>query len=103
MSLVQLAELQEESVELRIRDLRLVEDVVEVLVPADLAPQLVQSPLDVAESLAGHRFSSGARAPLMVLRPAVSKWMISSSSVRVRVLLITVPRPNLGCATRSPS
>src|SRR4029077_17729864 len=45
---------------------------------------------------------SGASIPLRIFRPALSNLITSSSSVRVRVLLTTVPGPNAGCLTRSP-
>src|SRR2546426_6980651 len=40
--------------------------------------------------------------PLRIFKPTLSNLITSSSSVRVRVLLTTVPAPKAGCETRSP-
>src|SRR3989442_12864483 len=49
----------------------------------------------------GH-FVSGASMPDRIFKPTLSNLITSSSSVRVRVLLTTVPAPKAGCETRSP-
>src|SRR4029077_16842 len=56
---------------------------------------------DRGRLLLGH-FVSGASMPDRILRPTLSNLITSSSSVRVSVLLTTVPEPNDGCETRSP-
>src|SRR5207253_3955482 len=96
-----------------------VEHVVGVFVVADLIAQLLRVCRgivrlrlllgDRAHLLLGDRrrlllahLVSGASMPERIFRPTLSNLMTSSSSVRVSVLLTTVPEPKAGCETRSP-
>src|SRR5258706_409279 len=102
------AQVQHQRVEFRIRDLRLVENEVSVLVAPDLFTQSLDSAL--TSPLAGRpggdvrltHFVRGASMPDRILRPDLSNFTSSSSSVRVSVLFTTVPIPNAACVTRSP-
>src|SRR6266850_1447872 len=96
------AQLEKQRVVLGVGNLGLVQHVVRVLVAADLLAQLFDPDRLVDCLLALAHFVSGASIPLRILRPTLSNLMTSSSSVRVRVLLTTVPAPNAGCLTRSP-
>src|SRR5438094_7181363 len=98
--------LQEERVVLGVGDLRSVEDVVSVLVAPDLSAQLLDADgcIDGLAALSFRRrhLVSGASIPLRIFSPTLSNLITSSSSVRVSVLLTTVPAPNAGWVTRSP-
>src|SRR6184192_2376091 len=97
------AQLQEQRVVLAVRDLRRVEYVVGVLVPPDELAQLLHADRRVDRGLLALRhLVSGANMPLRIFRPTLSNLITSSSSVRVSVLLTTVPAPNAGWLTRSP-
>src|SRR5579859_4662475 len=103
MLLLDAPQLQEQAVELRVGDLGRVEHVVRVLVAADLLAQA----FGAADQVAGGFFLlahlvRGASMPERIFSPALSNFTTSSSSVRVSVLLTTVPEPNDGCVTRSP-
>src|SRR5207249_9951948 len=97
-------------VELRIRNLGLVEDEVGVLMTPNLLAQSLRPLLKGSSPLAGGlggdvgptHFERGASMPDRILRPALSNFTSNSSSVRVSVLFTTVPMPNAGCVTRSP-
>jgi hypothetical protein len=109
MLLFDAAEVQEEGVELGVGDLGQVEHVIRVLVVADLLAQLLRyrGRLGRLRGLLGRglllgHFVSGASMPERILRPTLSNLITSSSSVRVRVLLTTVPEPKAGWDTRSP-
>src|SRR5712691_6755295 len=109
MLLLNAAEVEEEGVELGVGDLGQVEHVVRVLVVADLLAQLLchGGRLGRLRGLLGRglllgHFVSGASMPDKILSPTLSNLITSSSSVRVRVLLTTMPLPNAGCDTRSP-
>src|SRR5258706_16428844 len=102
MLVLQPPELQEESVELGVRDHGPVEHVVGVLVLADLLAQLTRPGGGVDRLFALAHLVSGAIMPDRILSPTLSNLMTSSSSVRVSVLLTTTPLPNAGCDTRSP-
>src|SRR6266550_4984676 len=96
------AKLQEQRVVFGVRNLGLVQDVVGVLVAPDVRAQLVDPDRRVDGPLPLAHFVRGASMPLRILRPTLSNLITSSSSVRVRVLLTTVPGPNAGWLTRSP-
>src|SRR5262249_31984551 len=96
---LELLQLTIQRVELSVANLRLVEHVVEVLMPADLPAKHFEPLLDVG----CHSLARGAIVALMIFTPAPSNRTRSSSSVLVRVLFITTPRPNFWCRTRSPS
>src|SRR4030088_1577486 len=100
--LLDLAQLEEQRVVLRVRYLGLVENVVSVLVAADLLTELIDTDRRVDNLLLLGHLLSGASMPLRIFSPALSNLIKSSSSVRVRVLLTTVPAPKAGCFTRSP-
>jgi len=92
-------QLEKQAVELGVRDLRRVEHVVRVLMAADLLAQPLRPLGQVSRTfgaLALGHFVSGASIPDRILRPALSNLTTSSSSVRVSVLLTTVPEPNEG-------
>src|SRR5438132_14020824 len=73
-----------------------------MLVAADQVAQLLDPDRRVDRFLALAHFVSGASMPLRIFSPTLSNLITSSSSVRVSVLLTTVPEPNAGCVTRSP-
>src|SRR4029077_19573601 len=89
-------ELEEQRVVLRVRNLRLVEHVVGVLVTSDQVAQVIDPDRRVDAFFSLAHFVSGASMPLRILRPALSNLTTSSSSVRVSVLLTTVPDPKAG-------
>src|SRR5439155_3039519 len=103
-------QVKDQRVELRIRDLRLVEHEVGMLVTPNLLAQSLRALSKGSSPLAGRlggdvgpaHFERGASMPDRILRPALSNFTSSSSSVRVSVLFTTVPMPNAGCVTRSP-
>ena len=99
----QLDQLAEEGIVLRVGDLRAVELVILPVVMLDLAAERLDPLLGLLQGL--HRdqsFTIGARLTARILTPTVSNLTISSSSVRVSVLLRTRPRPQLRCSTLSP-
>src|SRR5260370_15389237 len=104
MLLLNAPEVEEQGVELGVGDLGQVEHVVRVLVVADLLAQLFRhrGGLGRLRGLAGRglllgHLLRGASMPERILSPTLSNLITSSSSVRVRVLLTTVPAPKAGC------
>src|SRR2546422_4731651 len=101
---LQLDQLAEERVVLRVSDLRMVEHVVLTVRPIDQVTQLEDARLRLVDLLDGgaHTLTIGARLTARIFMPTLSNLTMISSSVLVMVLLSTLPRPQARCSTWSP-
>src|SRR5207245_11447159 len=87
---------------LGVRTIGRVVHVVGVLVAANQFAQFLHAHRRVNCLFPLRHFVSGASIPLRIFKPTLSNLITSSSSVRVSVLLTTVPAPKAGWVTRSP-